>query len=157
MDYIREYIFSVAVISVLCSIILRLMQNLQIKNIGKMVCGLALSVSIIGQLSKFDNLDINNYLSYSTEDAEEAVALGEELSYEAWSDIIKLETEAYILDKAADLNAEVSVSVTVREDPAPAPVSADISGSISPYARNRLEKIMEEELGITKENQQWTG
>lgn len=70
--------------------------------------------------------------------------------------IIKVEAEAYILDKAAAMNVSLEVSVTVEGDP-PVPAAAQLSGEVSPYAKQQLEKILWEDLGISKEYLEWTG
>ena len=57
------------------------------------------------------------------DDAEDAAAMGENLARDSMADIIKEETEAYILDKAADLHANLRVEVTVGEDNLPAAVT----------------------------------
>ena len=71
--------------------------------------------------------------------------------------IIKGETEAYILDKAASLGVELEVDVLLEDMYPMAPKTVRLSGSVSPYVRNRLQNIIAEELGISKENQIWIG
>ena len=89
------------------------------------------------------------------DDAEDAAAMGENLARDSMADIIKEETEAYILDKAADLHANLHVEVTVGEDNLP--VAVTISGEASPYARRQIQAIIANDLGIAKENQKWIG
>ena len=88
-------------------------------------------------------------------DAEDAAAMGENLARDSMADIIKEETEAYILDKAADLHANLHVEVTVGEDNLPTAVT--LSGEASPYARRQIQAIIANDLGIAKENQKWIG
>ena len=82
-------------------------------------------------------------------------AMGENLARDSMADIIKEETEAYILDKAADLHANLRVEVAVGEDNLPAAVT--ISGEASPYARRQIQAMIANDLGISKENQKWIG
>lgn len=89
------------------------------------------------------------------DDAEDAAAMGENLARDSMADIIKEETEAYILDKAADLHANLRVEVTIGEDNLPAAVT--ISGEASPYARRQIQAMIANDLGISKENQKWIG
>ena len=89
------------------------------------------------------------------DDAEDAAAMGENLARDSMADIIKEETEAYILDKAADLHANLRVEVAVGEDNLPAAVT--ISGEASPYARRQIQAMIANDLGISKENQKWIG
>ena len=88
-------------------------------------------------------------------DAEDAAAMGENLARDSMADIIKEETEAYILDKAADLHANLHVEVIVGEDNLPTAVT--LSGEASPYARRQIQAIIANDLGISKENQKWIG
>lgn len=157
MDHIREYIFSVAVVSVLCSMILHLMHNFQVKKFGKIICGLVILVTLLGPIVNLKAIHINDFSSQFLDEAEAAVAMGQELSAKAQADIIKLKSEAYILDKAADLKAEISVCVSVTDDSIAIPFAAKIFGTVSPYARRQLEILIEKDLGISKENQQWIG
>jgi len=157
MDIIRDYLLSIVAVSILCGIILQIMNNHHAKEISKLICGLVLTIMILRPFTAFDFLNYDLFNDHYEENIIDAVSEGEEIAHSAWSDIIKLETEAYILDKAADLNADIYVTVSVNKDTVPVPVAADISGSISPYARAQLEQIIEDTLGITKENQRWNG
>ena len=81
--------------------------------------------------------------------------MGENLARDSMAEIIKSETEAYILDTARSLQAEVTVEVSVNEENVPDSVT--VSGAVSPYVRRQLQRIIESDLGIAKENQKWTG
>ena len=80
-------------------------------------------------------------------------AEGTALAADAKADIITAQVEAYILDKAALYQAPVTVDVTLDEEGTP--VSVRLSGAVSPYAKTRLSEMMETDLGIKKEAQQW--
>jgi hypothetical protein len=47
--------------------------------------------------------------------------------------------------------------VTLSDELPPVPVEVRLSGDISPYIKTRLQSILEDDLGISKENQIWTG
>ena len=79
------------------------------------------------------------------------------MAYQAMTELIKEKSQAYILDKAAELDASITADVTISEEELPKPLSVVISGQVSPYNRKRLESILETDLGIAKENQVWTG
>ena len=68
---------------------------------------------------------------------------------------IKQELEAYILDKAAALDLKIRVNVKLDDHPLPGPESVVIEGTVPPYQKQVLEDILQSELGISKENQQW--
>ena len=74
---------------------------------------------------------------------------------EAEGNIIKSRVQAYILDKADSFGTSLEVEVILDQDHIP--VSVELQGNISPYARAQLTEIIEEDLGIPKEHQLWIG
>ena len=158
MDGIRQYVISVTAAAVMCGILKGLLQGKgTIPAVFKLVSGLFLVFTVLGPVTKIDLTELPVVSTEYLQDAQAASLQGEKLAAEAVADIIKQQTEAYILDKARMLEAEIEVSVTVSEDGTPVPVGARLSGTVTPYARARLEAILEEDLGISKENQIWIG
>lgn len=86
-----------------------------------------------------------------------AATQGENNAKEAMAEIITRQTQAYILDKAESLGAELTVTLYLTDDLPPVPCGAQISGKVSPYAKRILSEYMETELGISMEAQTWTG
>lgn len=123
----------------------------------RMICGLFLAIQVISCVTELDFGIIAAFSDQFGQSADDAVFAGEGMATDAWSGIIKEETEAYILDKAAAYGASLEVEVTVSREDLPVPESVRIRGSISPYARGRLQQMMEDELGIKRENQLWIG
>lgn len=157
MGQIRQYLFSIIVSAIICSMLSCLLENFKAKEPGRFICGIVLTITVIYPFTNWEKIKFKDSIASYSEEAQEVAALGKEYTYQAKADIIKLETEAYILDKASKLNAAISVSVTIADSGEPVPVSVIISGQVSPYVRNRLEKILEDDLAIAKENQQWSG
>lgn len=79
------------------------------------------------------------------------------MSRNASAVIIKEETEAYIQDKAEELGAQIRAEITLSEDDFPIPVSVVIRGSPAEHIRGRLQRILETDVGIEKENITWIG
>ena len=71
--------------------------------------------------------------------------------------IIIEQLQAYILDKAADLGAELEVEILMPDDGSGQPQGVVLRGAVSPYAKTRLQQIIAEDLDIAKEKQQWIG
>ena len=155
MEGLRQYVISVAAAALICGIVSGMVQNGAAKELVRLLCGLFLAVTALHPLVKLDLSNLGEFVLPYTQEAESVAAMGENMARESMADIIKAESEAYILDKAAELNAEITAQITVGDDQAPA--AAKLSGEVSPYARQRLEKILESDLGIAKENQLWTG
>lgn len=157
MDGLREYVISVTAAAFLCGILAGLFRNSASKDILRLLCGLFLAIVAIRPIVRLDFAALEEYtFPYGTE-AESTAAMGENMARKAMADIIKAESEAYILDKADSLNTSLCVEISVSEDGKPIPVYAEIRGEVSPYARAQLEEILLTDLGIAKENQQWTG
>lgn len=157
MDIIRDYAVTIIATGLICSIISNLLHSGTAKSIVRMVCGIILTLTVIAPLRKADFSVHYPAATFFSDSAAEASAGGEDLSHEAIQKIIKEKTEAYIQDKAAELHADITAEVTLTMDDLPLPKEAVISGSISPYAKQQLEKILETQLGITKEHLEWTG
>ena len=155
MEALRQYIISVVAAAIIGVIVTGLFQNGTAKEFIKMVCGLFLAYTVLQPITKLDFAQLADFHLTFSENAAEAAALGEDLAKESMADIIKAETEAYILDKASQLNVELSVEVAIDEENIPTAVT--LSGEVSPYARRQLQEIIESDLGIAKENQRWTG
>lgn len=155
MEMLRQYVISVAAAAMICGVVTSLFQTGTAKEVVKLICGLFLAFTVLSPVSKLDFSELTDFRFSYSEDAAEAAALGENLAQESMADIIKAETEAYILDKAEALNAVLTVEVTVSEENLP--MAVKLSGEVSPYARQQLQAIIQTDLGIAKENQQWTG
>ncbi|MBQ8834573.1 MAG: hypothetical protein IJ001_06585 [Oscillospiraceae bacterium] len=157
MEALRQYVFSIVAASMISGVVMGFLQGGTVKELLKLICGLFLAFMIISPLHQLDLSDFAIPGETEKQTGQDIAAEGKELAEEAIADIIKAETEAYILDKAAQLNVELEVEVTVSMDDPPLPMAVSLSGSISPYARRRLEAILTDEIGIPKENQAWTG
>lgn len=152
MDGFGAYIVSITAAALISGLLCGILEKGFGKELVKLLCGLFLTFAAIRPFLDISFPDISDWLRIYTEEAAYNAGIGEEMAVEAVCDIIKQETEAYILDRAADLNAAVSVDVTVEGN---IPVAVTLEGSISPYAKAQLEGMLEEDLGITKENQLW--
>ncbi len=121
------------------------------KKLLQLLSGVLLTLAVLRPVVHFDwsSLSMKAYLPTG----EDLAAQGQAMTADAAGAIIKSRTEAYILDKAAALDADLEVRVELDDEHIPVQVTLD--GSISPYARTRLSKTLEEDLGIPKERQQW--
>lgn len=158
MEALGQYILSVTAAAVVCALIKGLSSSGSYSAVVNLLCGIFLSVTI---LSPLDRLNMDEwFLAFQQnflQTGEDISAEGTEQRTETLSAIIKEQTEAYILDKAAQWHSELQVTVYLSEDALPVPVMAELRGSVSPYAKLRLSKMLEDDLGISKENQQWIG
>ena len=71
------------------------------------------------------------------------------------SRIIKMQTEAYISNKAESMGADIDVVVQLSEQEPIVPISVSITGDVSPYIKSRLQQIISNDIGLCEEALQW--
>lgn len=154
MDSVKQYLLSVICAAIACALVGSLGEK---KGTGgallKLVTGVFLVFTVISPVRSL-KLDSLSFLAEDWQSqAAAAAAMGSQASEESLAAYIKAETEAYILDKAAAMELSLTVEVSLNESYLPE--SAVLTGEISEFARFRMETILEQDLGIAKENQQW--
>lgn len=156
MTMLSRYILSVTAAAVICSIAKSLVPGKDTATtVTRLLCGIFLAVTVIAPLKNITIGDISDWTTDIARQADDAVAQGASYTENALAQSIKSRAEAYILDKARSLQADVTVEVTLSDESIPAPIAATISGSVSPYAKKQLQRILTEDLGIPKEDQTW--
>lgn len=154
MAGVREYILSVTAAAILCACVRSIVGEKGGGQVLKLVCGLFLAFTAVRPIAHIEIQDFAVFTADIQSQADAAVLSGEAFARESLADIIKTETEAYILDKAQDLHAAIQVNVSVRDEDL-TPSRVQILGRISPYAKGQLQAVIEKELGISKEDQIW--
>ena len=155
MEVIGQYIISVTAAAMLCGILTSMVGGRNIKPVFKLIVGTFLTLTAIKPLADIDLRAVPTIAEVYGQQAEESVMAGESMMNSQTQALIKSRLEAYILDKAASLG--VSLTVEVSLDARGLPVSAHLSGKVSPGAKSRLQSILATDLGITKEAQIWSG
>lgn len=155
MEGLRQYAVSVVAAAIICSILTRLASQDTAKGLIRLLCGLVLTIVVIRPIVRMEFPAVKEITLPPLPDAENAVEEGTELAKESMDGIIKSTCEAYILNKANELGANIQVSVSVNAQHIPFAVK--ITGEVTSDVRKQLERTLEEDLGITKEHQSWTG
>ncbi len=157
MEPIAEYLLSVTGAAMLCAVVLRLLDGKgNAAAAAKMLTGIFMAVTVLTPLTNFRLSDALELLPQLNTDAQGAVAQGEASAKKALQEGISHQVEAYILDKAEKLGVKLAVEVELSSDAIPVPVRVRLRGNVSPYAKTRLQSILQNDLGIDKENQIWT-
>ena len=158
MKSVGAYVLSVTAAGVICGLVTAILgEKSPYSGMIKMLAGIFLAIAVVSPLTDIRLDFLDGYIDNLKQDGDAAVQSGIQKSEEAIGLIIKSKTEAYILDKAEALGADIEVDVTVSGDYQPIPKTVCIAGSVSPYAKARLENMLEEDLGIGKEGQLWIG
>ena len=155
---IKEYILSVTAAALICSVIHSLLPGKSsMRTVIKLISGLYLSITVISPLLQLDISDYSDFGIMISNEADAITAEGEKITANATGEIIKTKTQAYILDKAAALGADLQVKTELAETKPYAPTRVVISGAASPYVRRQLTEWISQTLGIPEEAQEWTG
>ena len=123
----------------------------------QLIGGLFLTFTVIAPIA---DVELEEILDVPWDFAVQGNAIAEEgqqYAQDQLHGIIKDRCEAYILDKALALQAQLQVEVMLSQDEIPVPASVRLQGSISPYARNALQQWLQDDIGIPKERQIWIG
>ena len=155
MEGLRQYAISVVSVAILCSVLTRIAPQNSEKNLMRLISGLILTIVVIRPVSRIQLPSMQEISIPKDAAANIAVEEGKELAEESMNDIIKRTCEAYILNKATAIGADVHVSVSVNAQHIP--FAARITGDVTPEIRKQLVQTLETDLGITKENQSWRG
>ena len=157
MESLRAYLIGLVAAAILTGIVTQLMGDKGTQGaMIKLISGLFLVFTVIAPIANIDLSGLRDFSADFSEAGEEAALIGEDITRESLAAVIKQRSEAYILDKAAGLDVELEVDVTVSDDKMPVPSAVLIRGKVSPYAKARLQSIIVENLGIDKEKQIWT-
>lgn len=149
---IKDYLISVTAAALICGMINSLAGKSSISKLMKLLCGIFLASVVIRpvvDIKMGDILDFSDNLAVSSDIA---VSAGEKMAAEEMEKIIKAKTEAYILDKAKNIGAEISAEISLNDL---VPTGITVVGNLSPYARSSLAAIITQELNIPPEAQIW--
>lgn len=156
MEGISGYLLSVMAAAIVCAIVKRLLEGKgAAAAVGKMLCGVFLLFTMIAPLTDITLLPLGDITDVWQAEAADAIAQGENSARAEWERGISDRVEAYILDKAAQYGAQLTVTVALGSDAIPLPQRVTIQGNISPYGKTQLQSWIAENLGIAKEDQVW--
>ena len=155
---VRGYVLRVVAASAVCAMVSVLTNNKTATGkIAGMLCSIFLAITVLSPLVNLRFQSFAEYFGDLSFEAEQYVEEGKSSAQQSAAGIIKAQTESYILDKANRMGLEISVEVELDDDNNSIPCGVLLSGNVSPYAKQVLSEFMENNLGIAKENQKWTG
>lgn len=156
MEVITEYLLSITGAGILCAVVKNLLGSKHTSGkIIQAVCGVFMAITVFAPVINFKLNDFEGYFEDIQYSAEEVVEDGSQTASAAMAEIIKQQSESYILDKAASIGANVNVNVKMTESYPPMPKEVILSGSVSPYDKKVIGQYITSNLGISEENQQW--
>lgn len=157
MQTFHQYIISVVAVCVSCGIIRRLVGDKSASSSAiNVLCSVILAITIISPALKINISDLRNYLYGVTAEANMLIESGTSNGTEELREVISSKLGAYVLEKADLYDCNIcTVEVVLSEEQIPTPIGLQVIGRFSPFARSKLSEMIETNLGIPKENQQW--
>ena len=156
MSFVVKYLLSFVCASIIVSIAITISsKNSVIGAVIKLLSGIYLAITLLSPFLDVRIEDFTDWFDYVQMDSHALIVSGEEMSAKATDEIIIEQTTAYILDKAAALKISPDVDVILSDDKQRVPYAVILSGDASPYAKQKLQQIIAEELCIAKERQTW--
>ena len=119
----------------------------------RVLSGLFIAICIVSPWKNFRVDDLTQYNPLITEQGDLYAMTGYEITQKKIDKFIIQNTEAYILEKANQLQTQVEVIVSLSEDSIP--VSVQITGQLSQEAKEELSAFLLNNIGIQKEMQIW--
>lgn len=153
---LKTYIISLIAAALIAGVLLNLVKTKSTYAVLiKLLVSLFVALTVISPWKNFHLSDILYYF----DDWEAASAsygnYGSDAYNEALRTSITDRTQAYILEKASSVGAELTATVTVSADQPPIPVAVELEGNISPYNKRLLTQIIVNDLGIPEDAQRW--
>lgn len=156
MEGVRSYLLSITAAAVIIALLRQITGDKSaLGKILKIITGVFMIVTVISPLLQFRIQDIDRFIQNFQLSSQYAVDQGAHMATEEISQIIKQQTEAYILDEASKMGMEMSVEVKLSDSNPPQPCFVTLQGAVSPYQKKHLSQHITEYLGISQENQQW--
>ena len=155
MENVYQYLLSVLATAILVAIVNNLSDKLKSGKAIKLASALVMAIVV---LSPLRNFQLTSYLSRfeTMNDAANGYVNDGKTLYDNYLvAIINERCEAYILDKADELGVKLTVHIACDTSDLPVPVYAEISGEVSPYAREKIQHIISSDIGIPEEQQLW--
>ena len=156
MEGVHRYLVSLLAAAIICSLATKIsIQFSTIKMLIRLISAVFLLLTAVTPLLK---IDINGIVAIPNMPSDEASALINDVKSTVEEDTRKYiieRTQSYIRDRAAGYGATVSVVVELTDNGKKLPDKVTITGSISPYGKTALKRIIAAELGIPEDKQIW--
>lgn len=150
MEGVRVWLLSILAVSLLCALADALMPKGPVKGVGKLACGIVLAAAVVSPVAQLDLESSRQWLEDWDVGLEQREEDLKKQVDEEMKPIIEQEYEAYIVDKAAQLEAVCAARVECRREDEGVylPETVWISGSLSQQQREELTGTLLEELGL---------
>lgn len=156
MEAIRQYLTTIITAVVITVLSIQILgKSSSYAPIIRMIAGVFLTITVISPITTVNISKIYDYFEQFKTSSECYITDGTSWRRSQTSSYIKAQAESYILDKAASLGITLSANIELSDSDPPIPVAVELNGDINPYLKQRLQRLIEEDLGVKLEAQTW--
>ena len=158
MNGIGSYLISVLAAAMICALVNRFWEKKDsISMVIRLLAGVFLMIVVLQPILHFSISDIPMNIDYLSAEAADIIEEGQLYSKETVQNLVKTQTEEYILQEAEKRNMQITVELRFDDTDPLKPESVIITGTSTPYAKSYLAQFLVDNVGIAKENQLWIG
>ena len=158
MEELKSYLLRLTGAAMLCGAAMSFLgKQTASGKLVKVLISAFMALTLLQPLSQIRIGNLTDRIHHFQEEGEQVAAVGTDKAAGAWVEGIKTAAESYILDKAKRYGAELQVEIFVSAGAVPSLSAVRISGQISPYGKNMLTELIQNDLGIAEEDQIWIG
>lgn len=155
MIELRQYVLRIVSGALVCGILLGCIHGDNHETLLRMLCSIFLAILIMEPILNIDQIPDFTFVQDAIEEGQQEAQSGEAMAYQETERIITSYLETYILDKAKRKGANLTAEIILDNNHLP--VQAILNGSVTNQVKLELSDIIASDLGISKENQLWTG
>ena len=154
---IKSWLIGIVCCAVAVAIADNLMPKGAVKRVSKLLCGIILLIATVKPLIDIDFSTLSRYMVEYNNAAGQYSADLSEVNERLSKVIIEEQSAAYILDKATSLDMDVTAEVEARRGDGELwyPYEATLSGEYTDAQKNELSELIEAELAIPAQRQNW--
>ena len=153
----RGFLLALTAAAVVVSLLQSLLPKGTARRIAVFAGGLVMILAVMSPLMDLNEHTLTRIISDVLVEHEAMETGIRTENREVLSSIIKDRTEAYILDKAEESGLSLQVEVELDESDYPCPIGVKLKGEYTDDQRKHLTAVIEHDLGISEDSQQWDG
>lgn len=159
-EIIGGWVRSIAAAALISSVALAITPKGKVQRVLKAICGVLVIIAVISPIANGSVSEISLDLAQYRASADKIVGNAETANMNLSRTIIEQDLEEYILDKAKEMGApdlQVDISSVWSDDGYWYPYQVTLTGEVNAPNRSKLSAVIESELGIPIERQNWNG
>ena len=126
---LREYLLSVTSAAVVCAVVQRLcVSKGSGQSIMKMLLGIFMALTVFSPLTEISLKDFDPFTGQIEQQAQAAVEEGKTVAKNALAECISQRIVTYILDKASQMDVQLTVQVELTQTEIPVPCKVYLQG-----------------------------